>query len=358
MFDRDAESLITAPSRINLIGEHIDYCGGHVLPMAIDGGTRILAAANDSNSVNVFTERFADRVSLEIRDDHTPGNYGDWRDYVAGVISLLQRHDQLTGADLYVVQSSGTAGLSSSASFCLALSRALRAEAERVELAKICQQVEHHYAGVQCGIMDQMSIAIGGIIYLDCRSLRWREAGVLSDDICIVVLDTAKARTLAASAYNERVEELHQIADSLGLPNINSLVNAPASEFLPDVLSKRYRHVVSEEKRVADAFDAIANRDWQLLGQLMCESHASLRDDYEVSCRELDTIVELALKQEGVLGARMTGGGFGGCAIALAEKRSVDDWLPKVAREYEAKTGLKPRLFRTETSVGLSRSQF
>ncbi len=323
--------------------------------MAIRGGTTILSAANHANMINLYTERFADRVSLEVRSDHTPGYFGDWRDYVAGVISLLSRHQQIGGADLYVSQSSGTAGLSSSASFSLALAKSLAPDVDNVSLARICQQVEHEYAGVQCGIMDQMSIALGGVIYLDCRDLRWQEASKGFEDVAIVVMDTCVERTLAGSAYNERVNELYQIAEIDGLENIDSLVTAPASDYLPDFLLKRYRHITTEERRVRQAFEAINQQHWHFLGELMMQSHASLRDDYEVSCDELDLMVDLAIRERGVLGARMTGGGFGGCAIALTDRQTAELWMPQVARDYERKTGIAPRLFVAETAPGLSR---
>jgi len=353
-FGLAAEIRVDAPSRINLIGEHIDYCGGHVLPMAIKGGTSVLSAGNGSGLVNVFTERFDDRVSLEIRPDHSPGYYGDWRDYVAGVISLMSSRYQLQGSDLYVTQSAGTAGLSTSASFCLALAKSLSPGVDHVMLAQLCQQVEHEFAGLQCGIMDQMSIAIGGVIYLDCQRLDWQEAGTGLDDMAFVVMDTGKERTLAGSAYNDRVSELSQVADILGLRDIDSLATAHDSDFLPDHLRKRFNHVTSEERRVARAFRAIQDRDWDALGNLMNESHASLRDNYEVSCFELDTMVELALDCDGVAGARMTGGGFGGCAIALSDRRSIDHWMPRVANAYKQRTGFRPRLFMAEPSRGVT----
>lgn len=357
-FGQAPTCLVNAPSRINLIGEHIDYCGGHVLPMAIKGGTTVLSAGNGSDLINVYTERFGDRVSLEIRPDHSPGFYGDWRDYVAGVISLLSSSYRLQGTDLYVAQSSGTAGLSTSASFCLALAKTLAPGIDHVALAKICQQVEHEFAGVQCGIMDQMSIAIGDVICLDCQQLDWQDAGSELDDMVFVVMDTGKERTLAGSAYNERVHELSQVADALGERGIGSLVEAPDSAFLPESLRKRLTHVTSEEKRVLEAFQALQHRDWAAFGHLMNDSHASLRDNYEVSCDELDTMVELALDADGVLGARMTGGGFGGCAIALTERRTADDWMPRVASAYEQRTGFKHRLFLAEPSRGLTLTKF
>ncbi|MBO6655755.1 MAG: galactokinase [Pseudomonadales bacterium] len=356
VFDRAPSWRVNAPSRINLIGEHIDYCGGRVLPMAIQGGTTVVSAENDSDMIRVYTERFSDRVSLKIRPDHSPGFYGDWRDYVAGVVSCLSRSEsRVVGHDLHVTQSAGTAGLSTSASFCLALAKSLSPKSSEVELARICQQVEHEFARVQCGIMDQMSIALGGVIYLDCQALRWQVASSDLDDVVVVVMDTGKARTLAGSAYNERVSELHQVAQSFGAENIDNLVSAPATDFLPPHLAKRFRHVTTEHRRVAQAFEAIQSRDWSTLGQLMTASHESLRDDYEVSCRELDCMVELALKQDGVLGARMTGGGFGGCAIALAERLSVSQWMPVVAAAYQQQTGIVPDLFEAEPAPGLSR---
>lgn len=346
--------LVNAPSRINLIGDHIDYCGGHVLPMAIRGGTTVLSSDNGSDLVNIFTERFDDRVSLEIRPDHSAGFYGDWRDYVAGVISLLSSRYRLQGMDLYVTQSSGSAGLSTSASFCLALAKTLAPRVDHVALAKICQQVEHEYAGVQCGIMDQMSIAIGGVICLDCQNLDWREANSNLDDMVFVVMDSGRERTLAGSAYNDRVHELLQVAHLLGLQCIDSLVTATDSAFLPEYLCNRFTHVTCEDKRVESAYQALQHRDWSAFGHLMNESHASLRDNYEVSCAELDTMVDLALDGPGVVGARMTGGGFGGCAIALSERRTVDDWMPQVAYTYEQRTGLRPRLFLAEPARGLT----
>ncbi len=352
-FGYQPEAMVRAPARVNLIGEHIDYCGGNVLPMAIGPGTCIWLKRSNQPDIRVYTERVSEHFSVSSDIDCSGTRYGDWRDYVIGMVSLLG--DKASGCDLYVAQEIGSAGLSSSASFCLALGKALSPDTSNTSLARVAQQVEHEYAGVKCGLMDQMAIAYGGVILLNCQEMTVSRFDGALADIEIVVMDTGVERTLAESAYNKRVAELGDIATALGASDITQLATCfESSDDLPALLQRRYRHVKSENQRTLDAYQAILDEDWPLLGRLFNDSHRSLAADYEVSCEQLDLMVELARLQPGVFGARMTGGGFGGCAIAVAKKGSAREWMNPVAIEYQAKTGLAPSLYTVNPVNGVS----
>lgn len=359
---------VWSPFRVNLIGEHIDYCGGSVLPMAINRGTTLTYGFGSGETLRVYSQRFDEL--LEIVPASVPsGTLGaeplHWRSYLAGALakSGVDIPRVIAGLNIFISQDAGGAGLSSSASFCMGLLRVLgkvgqpqilMSDDQRVLLSQQARQIEHEYARVSCGIMDQMSIALGGVIKLDCNELTWKRHAAGLQDMVIVVMDTAKDRTLAGSKYNERVAELSEIARLAGLQDIARLATEPVTgHLLSPRLARRFRHIQMEHQRVERAFMCLSQSDWPALGELMNESHASLRDDYAVSCEELDMMVDLACAQPGVLGARMTGGGFGGCAIALAQKDSVNDWLPRVKAQYQAKTGLSARLFQVEAGQGL-----
>jgi galactokinase len=341
-----------------LIGEHIDYCGGLVLPMAIDRGTRAVAAKNNDGLVRIFSERFGEEKIIPLR----PGSAaGHWSDFAVGVVSLLSPHRAIVGVDIYVTDNISAGGLSSSASFSLLLSHILLWAADdlptdiesRLELARMCQKVEHEFIGVNCGIMDQASIALGGIVVLDCANLTFETVAVDFSGYSLLVMDTQHQRALAGSKYKERVKEIAQISTILSrqydicnlcdlsfeeLDNALSLVD-------DSVLRRRLTHVVSENERVTLAVSALRDGNLAKFGELMDQSHQSLREDYEVTGDALDTIVRISQQQRGTLGARMTGAGFGGCALALVASDDVPAHNANIADKFEKATGVTPKIF-------------
>ncbi len=358
VFQSKPEQQFFAPGRINLIGEHIDYCGGLVMPMAIDRGTSAWAGHHDLPQLEIFSERFQERVTLDFTQTRPEGH---WSDFARGVIAGLQSKYQLSGLRLYVSSNIEAGGLSSSASFSLIIAHALlwaagvevTSDQELLGLAKLCQSVEHDYIGVKCGIMDQASVALGGTLLLDCESLSYQRLPQLPQGYEFVVMDTAHPRTLASSGYNQRVEEVGELQKILTpyrpVKHLCEYSLAELPELLQQImdktLRKRLTHIVSEHARVEQARDALNERDVRRFGALMLESHVSLRDDYQVTGEALDLIVELSEAQKGCLGARMTGAGFGGCALALIESDSLARHNAFVSEKFEATTGIQPNLF-------------
>jgi galactokinase len=338
--------IAEAPGRVNLIGEHTDYNEGFVLPAAIDRTVAVAAASREDGRVRIHSLDFGqcDDFSLSNARRHP---LGGWRNYPRGVIwALLDSQQALRGADLSV---SGDvpqgAGLSSSAALELAVAGALCAvaglEVPPRQLALLCQRAEHMYAGVQCGIMDQLAAALGRegcALFIDCRSLE-TEAIPLPGGLAIVVIDSKVPRGLAETPYNRRREECAEAASALGLDSLRDAQEAQL-DALPEDLRKRARHVVTENARVLAAKDALRTGDSAALGRLLAESHASLRNDFAVSTPEIDLLVELAGTAPGAVGARLTGAGFGGCTVNLVAAAEVDAFIAAVVPEYRRRTAL------------------
>ena len=356
--------LFSAPGRINLIGEHTDYNDGFVLPMAIELRTYVAACARDSRRLTV---KSLERDGIAQIDLDAPGSKrrGTWFDYVEGTArALLERGYPLRGADLLIrsdVPLGG--GLSSSAALEMSVGFALCSisgvDPDRTELARAGQQAEHEYVGTLCGIMDQyvsaMARADHGLL-IDCRTLGTDAIPLPLGDAAILVCDSGVRHELASSAYNERRRECERAAALLGAASLRdvtaaALDRAPAG--LSDVLLRRARHVVTENARTLSAADAFRRRDLERAGRLMLESHASLRDDYEVSCPELDCLVAAATPLEGVYGARMTGGGFGGSAIVLLRADRVQAALRELEGVYRARFGRRLAGFVTRAKDGV-----
>lgn len=359
-----------APGRVNLIGEHTDYNDGFVLPMAIDKETAIAAVVRDDRRIRAFSVNLEESAEFDL-DEETARRRGFWLNYVEGVAKLLEKSGaKLTGADLLIWSDVPTgAGLSSSAALetvvGFALSRLSDQDVDRTTLAKIGQQTEHEYVGVKVGIMDQFVSAHAEAkhaLLLDCRSLNYENVPLETKDVAIVICDTNVKHELASSEYNTRRRECEQAVEKLKefLPQILNLRDVSTKDFneygenLPDILRRRARHVVTENARVLEAARALKNHDLEIFGKLMWQSHESLRDDYEVSCRELDLMVEIAKDAEGVLGARMTGGGFGGSTVNLVERTYLESFEEKIKREYQNETGIEPTILVSEASAGAS----
>jgi len=359
--------LFRAPGRVNLIGEHTDYNDGFVMPAAIERSVWVGISPRSDNQLMIRSSNFPDAVLINLgATDPRPARH--WGDYVHGVAWILQRAGHnLTGANLFIQGEVPIgAGLSSSAAVEVATALALLGNSgltvDRAELAKLCRRAENEFVGARVGIMDQFISCMaqsGQAIFLDCRSLehRWLP---LPKDVSLVTCNTMVAHQLAANEYNTRRAQCEEGVRLLSrrLPNIRALRDVAPEQLeyyaaeLPTTILKRCRHVVRENARVEKAAVALEQGDLVYFGRLMRQSHQSLRDDYEVSCPELDLMVAFAEKQEGVFGARMTGGGFGGCTINLVRSEAVPGFQCEVAPAYAAKTGLRPQLWVSSAAEG------
>ena len=349
-----------APGRVNLIGEHTDYNDGFVMPVAIDLSTWAKLSPLDDRKLHFFSENYAEEIEIDL-DDPNIAPRGNWSDYPVGVAVMLQRAGhRLRGAKLHFRSDVPIgSGLSSSAAIEVATACALVANSElnidRRELALLCQRAENEFVGARVGIMDQFVSLFGKehkALLLDCRSLEFRLLPV-PDNVRLIICNTMVKHALASSAYNERREQCEAGVKHLAkfLPHVTALRDVTFEQLeqyrdgLQQVVYRRCRHVITENARVLAAAEALERVDLSVFGRLMGESHVSLRDDYEVSSSELDWMVELARKVDGVYGARMTGGGFGGCTVNLVRTENVEGFSARVAAGYEEETKLKPEIY-------------
>ncbi len=363
IFGARSEHEFRAPGRVNLIGEHTDYNGGFVLPMAIDREAHILARRRADRTVRLVAMDLASAESLFSLDDITHDVGQPWSNYVRGVAMFLrQRGAQLPGMDLLIHSDVPIgSGLSSSAALEVCAATGFQFMSGffigAVETARLCQQVENQFVGVNSGIMDQFISVLareGHALLIDCLDLSYQNVP-MPDGATIVVCDTLKRRGLVTSEYNTRRAECEQAARTLGVPMLRDLNISDLGrmeQVLPPVVARRARHVVTEDARVLAAVEAMRTNDLVRLGRLMDESHTSLRDDYEVSCPELDTLIEIALRQQGCLGARLTGAGFGGCTANLVQNEAIPAFVASVGREYKAKTGLDAPIYVCHAAAG------
>jgi galactokinase len=357
--------LYRAPGRVNLIGEHTDYNDGFVFPAAIDCYIWLAAAPRPDRNVFVYSLNFSEAFVFSL-DETGPQRKGRWSDYPHGVALLLeQAGHRLSGADLLI---SGEvppgAGLSSSAALEVVTGYALLDLAGvsigRAELAQICQRAENEFVGARCGLMDQFTVCrgqAGQALLLDCRTLDFQLLP-LPPEICLVICDTLVRHTHAGGQYNTRRAECEEGARLLGVRALRDVsLNQLEAERkrLPANIYLRCRHVVSENGRALEAAQALKAQDLQGFGALMAESHRSLRDDFAVSCRELDMLVELAGPLSGVFGSRMTGGGFGGCAINLVEKNRVAAFRQAIAEGYAKAFSRPPEIYVCAPAQGVER---
>ena len=366
----DRPRIYRAPGRVNLIGEHTDYNQGLVMPAAVDFSTLVAAGAREDRRLVVHSENFSETVELDL-DELPDCGQRHWSDYPFGVaVELEHAGRRLRGANLLVRGEVPIgSGLSSSAAIEVATGFALLdlagANIDRLELAKLCQRAENEFVGIRCGLMDQFISCFGKAghaLMVDCHVLDYKLLP-LPDDLKLVVCNTMVRHELASSAYNVRREECEEGVGLLRrqLPGVRSLRDVTARDLerfggeLSGVVLKRCRHVVTENARVLAAATALERKDLGSFGQLMRESHCSLRDDFEVSCEELDLMVELADKAGGVYGARMTGGGFGGCTINLVQSDSVESFKEVVARGYAEATGRQPEVYVCSAAQGAER---
>ena len=348
--------LFFSPGRVNLIGEHTDYNGGYVFPCALDFGTFLAIRKNGTDDLRFATTNFSDRgtvpleAPLEKKDNR-------WFNYPLGVIDqYLKKGARFEGLDfLFSGEIPNGAGLSSSASIetvtAFALNEIFGLGDSRLDIIKLSQRAENQFVGVNCGIMDQFAVTMGKenhAIFLNCATLDYELVPLVMDGHKLIISNTNKRRGLADSKYNERRSECESAVEMLGgegtLENLSQLNFAHFMELKDridsDIVFRRARHVISENKRVLDAIQALRANDLVQMGLLMNASHDSLRDDYEVTGTELDTLVEEARKVRGVLGSRMTGAGFGGCTVSLVEEGAIEDFKQQVGEKYRERTGL------------------
>lgn len=371
IFERESEDVFFSPGRVNLIGEHTDYNGGHVFPCALSFGTYGIVAKRNDKKVRMYSLNFEDIGMVEFDLDSIEyDKTHDWVNYPKGVAKVIQDkgNDIEHGLDILVYGNiPNGAGLSSSASLELLMAVILNDTfnfgIDMVDMVKYSQEAENNFIGVNCGIMDQFAIGMGQdrcAILLDCNTLKYRYSEINMEGYSIVIGNTNKRRGLADSKYNERRSECERALSNLQTKlNIKSLGELTEEEFEAnkelienEIDRKRAKHAVYENQRTLKAVKALEENNLELFGQLMVGSHVSLRDDYEVTGIELDTLVSLALKQEGVIGARMTGAGFGGCTVSIVRNENVGDFIENVTKGYEEVIGYAPTFYVANISNG------
>ena len=356
--EKENTRVFFSPGRVNLIGEHTDYNGGNVFPCALSFGTYGAISLRDDKTVRMYSENFEDLGVVTFNVDELVNDKAhDWANYPKGVIDVLRKHgyDINRGFDMFVFGNiPNGAGLSSSAS--LELLMAVMANdlfnfnIDRVDLVKYCQEAENKFIGVNCGIMDQFAIGMGkesSAILLDCNSLEYNYSELDLNDEVIIIANTNKRRGLADSKYNERRSEcetaLKELQSKLDIKSLGELTEEQFEEnkhlIEDEIRVKRARHAVYENQRTLKAVKALQDKDIKTFGKLMNDSHTSLRDDYEVTGKELDTLVELAWQQEGTIGARMTGAGFGGCTVTIVKRDTGQQFIDAVSKGYREAIG-------------------
>ncbi len=385
-FGRPPTCIASAPGRVNLIGEHTDYNDGYVFPVAIDKYLNIAARKRPDRRVTLY--------ALDVNDSwefcldtlsSIPSQAPAWSHYLIGVASLLQASGrEIAGIDAVITGDVPIgAGLSSSAALSVAATLAfltagseletVESEDNKKKLAALCQRVEHEFVDVKCGIMDQTISLLGKenhALFLDCRSLEYEHIPLNLSEHYIVICNTKVKRELAASEYNKRRAECERGVDIMSrwIPDISSLRDIALTDFkkheeeLPALTQKRCRYVIEENARVLDAVSVLKGRsqrtsektDESLIqfGSLMNASHNGLRDDYEVSCKELDLLTDIARSITGVIGSRMTGAGFGGCTVSIVHKDALEIFQTRVTTKYHEQTGIEPEIYLCNVSDG------
>ena len=371
VFGGEPSAVVRAPGRVNLIGEHTDYNDGYVLPVAIDRSVLVATAPRDDRQVVLHALDFGQSVTFSL-DNIEPDQAQAWSNYQRGVAYFLEeRGFELPGLNAVVVGDVPIgSGLSSSAAVEVSMAYTWQVlagfEMSRVELALLCQRAENEFVGMNCGIMDQFVCALGQrhhALLIDCRSLDYQPVS-LPAGAAIIVADTRKQRGLVDSEYNTRRQECEEGVRILQryLPQVQALrdvsvaqFEAQSSKLKAQNVRRRCRHIIYENERVLNSVAALQAGDLAAFGQLMNESHASLRDDYEVSCAELDIMVEAAWQVDGVYGSRMTGAGFGGCTVSLVAEEATEDFRARVAAAYEEATGIVPQIYVCRAEDGVSK---
>lgn len=364
-----------APGRVNLIGEHTDYNGGHVFPCALTIGTYGMIKKRGDRTLRFFSVNFPDKgVVVTSLDELNPKSEEGWTAYPKGVFwtFILNKYEINQGADILIWGDiPAGSGLSSSASVEVLTGTMIRdtygfTNVTGVDLAKFGQYSENNYNGLSCGIMDQFASAMGKkdcAIFLDTNTLEYEHAPVKLSDAKIVITNSKVKHSLVTSAYNDRRRECEEaLKDLQKVVDIKTLGDLTEEEFeahkdaiRDEINKKRAKHAVYENRRTIKAVEALKANDIETFGKLMNASHVSLRDDYEVSCKECDLLTDLAWKQPEVIGSRITGGGFGGCTVSIVKNEAVDDFIKAIDEPYEKETGYKAEFYIVDIGDGASR---
>lgn len=372
IFGSDGEAKVYfAPGRVNLIGEHIDYSGGHVFPCALTLGTYGVARRRQDDKLRFYSMNYPEEgVQESTIREYTPGDEKDWTNYPLGVMWAFQEKGMKlsSGLDLLIYGDlPGGAGLSSSASLEVLTGFILRDlygfEVTNQELAVLGQRAENDFCGVNCGIMDQFAVAMGKKdhgIYLNTSDLSYEYIPVKSSGVKIVIANSNKKHSLNESKYNERREECEKALEELQMAiGINHLCDLDEAAFdvyqvmiKDETRRKRAHHAVYENSRTRKAAEALKENDMERFGELMNESHRSMSEDYEVTGEEMDALVEAAWKQKGVLGSRMTGGGFGGSTVSIVKEECLEAFIENTGKEYTERTGLIADFYVVEIGTG------
>lgn len=361
-----------SPGRVNLIGEHVDYCGGHVFPCAISLGTYALVAKRNDNKTRVYSMNLPDKGVIEFpMNDLKYNKEYDWANYVAGTVATFEKagYKATHGFDILVY---GTlpagAGLSSSAAMelltAVILKENFKFDIDMVEMVKLSQKAENEFVGMNCGIMDQFAVGMGKkdcAILLDCNTLKYQYSKIKLDDCSIVITNTNKPHSLVTSAYNERRQQVdHALKEVQAVkPELKAWGELTNEEFdklekyITDPIEKlRARHAVRENQRTLQAVEALEKNDLKKFGQLMHDSHVSLCEDYDVTGVELDTLAELAWSVEGCIGSRMTGAGFGGSTVSIVKNSALEEFKKVLNDGYTKKIGYAPSFYVADISEG------
>lgn len=370
-FKNSPKWVVSAPGRVNLIGEHTDYNDGFVFPMAIERQTVIVAAPIEENVANIYSIQTGEQVELVIDGTSVPPKTHEdvkWSSYVQGVITGCVEAGLKPSSGFFALINSNVplgGGLSSSASLEVATATLMEAitgqKLETVQKPLLCQKVEHEYAHMPCGIMDQFTSALaekGHAMLLDCKTREPKMVPITDPDVSVLIINSNKKHTLTGSEYPERRKCCYEAAEILGVSKLreaNLEMLETARGKMSEKQYQRAKHVVSEDIRTQTMAIALAERDWEYCGQLMYRSHFSLSIDFEVSTPELDLLVSLARIigfEGGVYGSRMTGGGFGGCTVSLVKTDRVDEISRAIAERYQSVIGIEPTIFATHPAQG------
>ena len=371
IFQREPQIFISAPGRVNLIGEHTDYNEGFVLPAAVNMHIIILSALREDKKINLYSHKFKKLVSFT-SDNITYNKEDMWSNYEMGVAKMLvEKGYKLDGADILIGGDVPiNAGLSSSAavevSTTLTFKELFGLDISDIEIIKLSQRAENEFVGVGCGIMDQFASCLSKknyAIFIDCRSLEYEYIPFKTEDIKIFLANTNVERALIGSEFNKRRSESAEGAKLLSryIPDVKSLRDVSLEDFnkykenLPKNIAKRCEHVINENHRVIESIEGLKNNNVSKLGGLMWKSHDSLRELYEVSSKELDLMVDIAGNTEGLLGSRLLGGGFGGCTISLVKNESIEKFKENIMLEYPKKTGIQPEIYICSAEDGAHR---
>ncbi|MBC8415773.1 MAG: galactokinase [Candidatus Cloacimonetes bacterium] len=369
IYKKSPTHIIRAPGRVNLIGEHTDYNDGFVLPIAIDRYTNMLISQNDDRKVRLFDLKYREKEEFNLKNIE-PSRQKKWSNYQRGIAKvLLDAGYKIGGMDVLIFSEVPEgAGLSSSASIeiatLLSFKELFGLDIKRLEVIELARKAENEFVGVQCGIMDQFTSLLSkenNALFIDCRSLEYQYVQLSIQGYSFVVCNSMVKRKLAESSYNQRIQECREAKKILQkyLSEITSLRDVAINDlekyksYFPEKLKKRVEHVVFENERVKQAVEVLKKGNLEAFGELMYQSHKSLKELYEVSIDELDLLVEIGMNEPGVLGARLTGAGFGGCVIYLVEDSSIEHLKEKILDVYWGKTGLIPQFYKVVPSRGV-----